>query len=72
MQKSWQETKAFVETIDPETFVIRKFKAKQVKSDYDLDDAAWQDMKKDSRVIRKNLFKEFYPELYAKTRKKKS
>lgn len=73
IQKSWQEeTKAFIETLDPETVIIRKFKAEQTEPDYDIDDAIWKVIKKDTRAIRKKLFQEQYPELYAKLRKKKS
>jgi hypothetical protein len=72
MQKSWKETKAFVESLDSETVIIRRFNKEQDRPNYDIDDALWKSMRKESRVIRKKLFQEYYPDLYAKLRKKKA
>lgn len=70
LQKAWQGTKAFIESLDRETVLIRKVEAD--KPVYDFDDASvWKDMMRSVRTVRKQLFKERYPSLYAKYAKRR-
>ena len=64
LPKSWENTRVSVDFPDSATVVVKRLGNNQEAIDYAIDEKNWSKVKDSARIVRDEVFKQFYPELY--------
>ena len=66
LPETWENTRVAISFPDSETLVVKRLPSLSKGKSFNSDDEVWKDIKEDYEKTQEDMFKEKYPDLYAK------